>query len=92
VLGDLRTAVNHQFSQEHQARCWGAFATIVKAHPELEKIIAKSGEETGWIASPIPAFERLIKVVVEVDEVEFEGIPEELESLKRKAEDILTVS
>jgi hypothetical protein len=91
VLGDLRAAVNHQFDQEYQARCWGAFATIVKVQPELERTIAKSGVETGWVGNPIPLFEGLIKAVVEVEEVEFQGIPEELENLKGKEEDILAV-
>jgi hypothetical protein len=91
ILGNLRVAANRKFDQEYQARCRGAFATIVKAQPELEKIIAKSGEETGWVANPIPSVERLIKAVVELDELEFEGIPEQLEHLKRMAEDIMTL-
>jgi hypothetical protein len=91
VLGDLRIAVNHKFDQEHQARSWGAVATIIKAQLELETIIAESGKETGWTRNQAPSFERLVKATVEIDELEFKSIPEELESLRRKAEDIMTV-
>jgi hypothetical protein len=92
VLGDLRIAVNPKLDQEHQSRCWGTFATIVKAQLELERIITNSGKETGWTQNPIPSLERLIKATAEIDELEFESMSEELENLKRKAEDILVVS
>jgi hypothetical protein len=92
VLGDLRTAMNHKFDTEYQERCWGAIYTVVREQQILEKIILSPGENTGWTRDPIPVMERLIRAVVEIDESEFQAIPDQMEGLKAKAEGIMSVS
>jgi hypothetical protein len=92
VLGDLRVSVNHRIDQELRIRNWDALAPIVQHQPELERIIEKSGPETGWTRNPIPLFETLIKAAAELNEAEFQEKLEELDNLRKKAEDIMTVS
>jgi hypothetical protein len=92
VLGDLRVVTNRRIDQEFRVQTWETVGKIVQCQPELEKIIRNSGPETGWTRNPLPLFDTLIKATAELNEADFSERPEELDNLRRKTEDILTVS
>jgi hypothetical protein len=54
-------------------------------------IMNESGPKTGGTRNPTPFFETLIKAVAESNVAELIEMLEELDSLRKKAEDILAV-
>jgi hypothetical protein len=91
ALGDLRAIVNRHIDQTFEMKEWDALAPIVRQQPELERIINASGPRTGWTRNPTPLFETLIKTVAELNTTEFNEMLEELDNLRKRAEEILAV-
>jgi hypothetical protein len=91
VLGVLRTVVSRQFDLQFETKEWDALCPIVRYQPNLERITEASGPETGWIRNPTPLFETLIKAVAESNIAELIEMLEELDLLRKKADDIWTV-
>jgi hypothetical protein len=92
VMWDLRAAMDRKDYPKDHPRCWGAVLTAIKMQLELEKIVARSGAETGWKMNPLPVIEKRIQALVEVDEPELQAMPKELAILGRKMEAMISVS